>query len=73
MAEGRRPELIQWLLHRLNFATFKQGPMRGKAQLVLQYELDLDNQNEVHQVLARGQSKWMLCRSKNMPDVQIVR
>jgi hypothetical protein len=47
--------------------------MRCKAQLVLQYELDLYNQNEVHQVLARGQLKWMLCRSKNMPDVQIVR
>ena len=46
MTEEKRPELIAWLLHRLHFATFRQGPSRGKAQLVLQYELDMDNQNE---------------------------
>jgi hypothetical protein len=43
---NRRVDLVNWLLSKLHIARFKQGPMRGLPQLVLAYELDLDNQAE---------------------------
>ena len=63
MADDKRPQLINWLLHRLHFAVFKQGPLRGKAQLVLQYELDLDNQNEAAAKL-QGLQRMFNARSR---------
>lgn len=42
----RRQDLMDWLLSKLRIATFKQGELRGKPMLMMQYELDLDAQHE---------------------------
>ena len=44
MKPGRKHDLIAWLLGKLHVARFKQGPMRGRPQLVLEYQLDEDTQ-----------------------------
>jgi hypothetical protein len=60
---SKRPQLIDWLLSKLNVARFKQGERRGQPQLVLAYELDLDNQAEAAAII-QGLQRMFLARKR---------